>query len=88
LLGALSPRLYDGQLTCGLARMGRLCIILPACRAHGAAINLIRPQWVCERSGLMAQQKRKMSRNEKIYYVISLLVVISMVVALVAVLFN
>ncbi len=36
----------------------------------------------------MAQQKRKMSRNEKIYYVISLLVVISMVVALVAVLFN
>lgn len=33
----------------------------------------------------MAQQKRKYSRNEKIFYVISLLVIISMLVGMVAV---
>jgi cell division protein FtsL len=36
----------------------------------------------------MAQQKRKMSRNEKIFYVISLLVILSMVVGSVAVAFT
>ncbi len=36
----------------------------------------------------MAQQKRKMSRNEKIFYVISLLVILSMVVGSVAVAFS
>ena len=36
----------------------------------------------------MTQQKRKMSRNEKIFYVVSLLVILSMVVGSVAMAFS
>lgn len=46
------------------------------------------PLRATERPDPMAQQKRKYSRNEKIFYVISLLVVVSMVIGSVAVAFS